>query len=39
VQVPGVEDVNVSRIVRSTADYAANMGDVLDAINLTDAGA
>jgi hypothetical protein len=36
VACPGVEDVNVSRIIRSSDDYVTNLGDVLEAINLTE---
>ena len=35
VGCPGIEDVNVSRIVKSTDDYVTSLGDVLEAINLT----
>ena len=35
VNMPGVEDVNVSRVIKSAADYVTNIGEVLDAINLT----
>ena len=34
VGLPGVEDVNVSRLVRSTEDYVERLGDVLEAINM-----
>ena len=34
VGLPGVEDVNVSRLVRSTEDYVGRLGDVLEAINM-----
>lgn len=35
VACPGVEDVNVSRLVKSADDYVAHLGDMFDAINLT----
>ncbi|KIY98379.1 putative membrane protein [Monoraphidium neglectum] len=37
VGCPGVEDVNVSRVIRSSDDYVTRIEDVLDAINLTGA--
>lgn len=36
--MPGVEDVNVSRVIKSAADYVTQIEDVLDAINMTGGG-
>lgn len=37
VEVPGVENINLSRLVASHRDYLAVMDDVLEVINMHDA--
>lgn len=37
VEVPGVENINLSRLVSSHRDYLAVMDDVLEVINMHDA--
>ncbi len=36
VGVPGVENVNLSRIVSSHSAYLTNMEEILEILNLTD---
>jgi hypothetical protein len=36
VEVPGVENINLSRLVASHGDYLTCMEDVLEAINMHD---
>jgi hypothetical protein len=37
VEVPGVENINLSRLVGSHGDYLAVMEDILEAMNMHDA--
>lgn len=37
VEVPGIENVNLSRLIASHNDYVDRMDDVLEALNLQEA--